>query len=204
MNTHVMIDAVIGLPGKLFYNTDIPTVILILKKNKKTDDVLFVDASEEYDKDKSHNSLSSLHIAKILKTVNERRELKRYSHIATYDELKENDFNLNIPRYVDTYIPPVYDSLEKITSDLRSIDAEIIQTEREFAEMLKDLVGNTPDTDRSIKAFADYFSKRVDAKELRVEAIETVITEVIEVEEPKQERKRVAKEHEKQLSLFDD
>ena len=97
------IDTVIGLPANLFYSTGIPVCILILKKCKKPDDVLFINASEHFDKGKRQNSLSDEHIEKIVETYQQRPEsIARYARRVRMDEIQTNDFNLNISRYVST------------------------------------------------------------------------------------------------------
>jgi len=97
------IDAVIGLPGGIFYNTPIPTVVLILKKNRTTRDVLFIDASEQFEKQKAQNVMKSEHIEAIFDAYTNRQDVDKFAHVASFDEIKDNDFNLNIPRYVDTF-----------------------------------------------------------------------------------------------------
>ena len=96
------IDAVIGLPANLFYNTSIPTTIVVLKKDKQDRDVLFIDASKNFKKVKTQNELRDEDVEKILTTYKERKDIDKYAHLASFDEIKENEFNLNIPRYVDT------------------------------------------------------------------------------------------------------
>ena len=98
------IDAVIGLPANIFYGTSIPTCILVIKKCRKEDDnILFIDASKDFEKLKNKNSLSDEQIDKIVQTFQERKEIKKYSHCATLQEVMANDFNLNIPRYRDVF-----------------------------------------------------------------------------------------------------
>lgn len=94
--------AVIGLPPNLFFNTTIPTCILILRKDKTDRSILFIDASKDFVKQKTRNYLSEDCIEKIFRTYVERKDIEKYAHLASYDEIVENDFNLNIPRYVDT------------------------------------------------------------------------------------------------------
>ncbi|WP_281680670.1 type I restriction-modification system subunit M [Lactobacillus gallinarum] len=139
------IDAVIGLPANLFYNTSIPTVILVLKKNKENRDVMFIDASKGFEKKKNQNELRKEDIQKILDTYEKREDVERYAHLAKYDEIKENDFNLNIPRYVDTFVsePPV--DLKKVASDLHDTDVEIEKNQKELVGMLKDLTSDDSD-----------------------------------------------------------
>lgn len=112
------IDAVIGLPANLFYSTSIPTVILVLKKDKKDRSVFFIDASKDFEKGKKQNILREEDIQKILDTYEKREDVKRYAHLATFDEIKENDFNLNIPRYVDTFVPEPPVDLKKVAKEL--------------------------------------------------------------------------------------
>ncbi|GBG04727.1 type I restriction-modification system subunit M [Lactobacillus rodentium] len=133
------IDAVIGLPAGLFYSTGIPTVVLVLRKNKTNKDVLFIDASKGFEKGKNQNKLREEDINKILETYKKREDVKRYAHVATMDEIKENDFNLNIPRYVDTFVPEPPVDLKKVAIELKETDAEIEKNQKELVGMLKEL-----------------------------------------------------------------
>lgn len=139
------IDAVIGLPANLFYNTSIPTVILVLKKNKENRDVMFIDASKGFEKKKNQNELREEDIQKILDTYEKREDVERYAHLAKYDEIEENDFNLNIPRYVDTFVPEPPVDLKKVASDLHDTDVEIEKNQRELVGMLKELTSDDSD-----------------------------------------------------------
>ncbi len=129
------LDAVIGLPSNLFYGTSIPTSILVFKKCRKdSDDILFIDASNDFEKSKNQNNLTDEHIEKILDTYQERKELDKYSHKATLEEVKENDFNLNIPRYVNTFeeeesinLDKISDELKNLDKDMKTIDSEILK-----------------------------------------------------------------------------
>lgn len=94
--------AVIGLPANLFFNTGIPTCIVVLKKNNTARDILFIDASKDFVKEKARNYLSDENIEKIFDAIKNRKDVEKYAHLATYEEIVENDYNLNIPRYVDT------------------------------------------------------------------------------------------------------
>ena len=131
------LDTVIGLPANLFYGTSIPTTILVFKKNKKTKDILFIDASKEYDKGKNQNNLSNSHVDKIIQIYTERKDVDKYAHLATLEEIKENDYNLNIPRYVNTFEeePPV--DLEEVCREIKKDNAEIAALEKEIKEQLK-------------------------------------------------------------------
>lgn len=162
-----LLDTVIGLPEKAFYNTDIPTVILILKKNRTNNDILFIDASKEFTKQRSHNVIEHQHIKKILEVYNDRRDKDKFSHVATQSEIKENDFNLNIPRYVDTFEPEPVVPLDEIMKDMQKIDIQIQQNNQELAIMMSELVGSTPQADAEIKRFTSYFTERVNPQEPR-------------------------------------
>lgn len=127
------LDAVIGLPANLFYGTSIPTCVLVFKKcREENDDILFIDASQEFEKVKNQNKLRESDIDKIVNTYINREEIDKYSHRASLEEIKENDFNLNIPRYVDTFeeeepvdLDEVCKELEKISEEMKEVDAEI-------------------------------------------------------------------------------
>ena len=98
-----LLDAVIGLPEKLFYGTGIPAAILIFKKQKSDNKVLFVDASKAFKSGKNQNQLSQANIDKIVETYKQRQSIDKYAYLASLDDIKGNDYNLNIPRYVDTF-----------------------------------------------------------------------------------------------------
>lgn len=134
------LDAVIGLPSNLFYSTGIPTVILVFRKDRKTNDVLFIDASQHFEKDKKQNRLREEDIDLIFETYKNRQDVDKLAHVATLDEIKDNDYNLNIPRYVDTFEeePPI--DLEDVNRQLAEVDEEIARLERELASMLDELV----------------------------------------------------------------
>jgi type I restriction enzyme M protein len=146
------IDAVIGLPANLFYNTSIPTVILVLKKNKENRDVMFIDASKGFEKKKNQNELREEDIQKILDTYEKREDVERYAHLAKYDEIEENDFNLNIPRYVDTFVPEPPVDLKKVASDLHDTDVEIEKNQKELVGMLKELTSDDSDVMEGLDA----------------------------------------------------
>ena len=120
-----LLDAIIGLPGNLFYGTGIPTAILIFKRGRKTTDVMFIDASREFQNNKNQNKLTKTNLDKIVTTYREKKVIDKYSYLATLDEIKENDYNLNIPRYVDTFeeekpvdIPAVQKEIEILEGEL--------------------------------------------------------------------------------------
>lgn len=131
------LDAVIGLPANIFYGTGIPTTILVFKKNRKTRDVLFIDASQEFEKAKNQNKLKPEHIEKIVETYRNREDVEKYAHVASLDEIKENDYNLNIPRYVDTFEEEEEIDLEEVQKQIVQDDKEIAELEQIIADQLK-------------------------------------------------------------------
>ena len=133
------IDAVIGLPANLFYSTSIPTTIVVLKKNKQDRSVMFIDASKEFEKVKNQNQLRETDIMKILGTYKKRQDVDKYAHLASFDEIKENDFNLNIPRYVDTFEPEPEIDLKQVSKDLTEVNTQIKDSEKELVGMLTQL-----------------------------------------------------------------
>ncbi len=134
-----LLDAVIGLPEKLFYGTGIPAALLILKKNKATKDVLFIDASREFKSGKNQNALSEENIAKILETYNTRQDVDKYAYVAKIDEIKENDYNLNIPRYVDTFEEEEEIDMDAVRKERLALKAELSELEAEMAKYLEEL-----------------------------------------------------------------
>ncbi|WP_251213071.1 type I restriction-modification system subunit M [Adlercreutzia murintestinalis] len=131
------LDAVIGLPANIFYGTGIPTTILVFKKNKQTKDVLFIDASREFEKAKNQNRLKPEHIEKIVETYKKRQDVDKYAHVASRDEIKENDYNLNIPRYVDTFEPEEEIDLAEVQKLIEQDEKEIAELEKNIAEQLR-------------------------------------------------------------------
>ncbi|CUR66317.1 type I restriction-modification system subunit M [Achromobacter xylosoxidans] len=133
------IDTVIGLPANLFFSTGIPVCILVLKKCKKPDDVLFINAAEEYGKAKRQNVLQPEHIAKIIDTYQFRKEEQRYSRRVSMEEIEKNDFNLNISRYVNTAEAEGEIDLSKVHAELVALDKEIKTATQRHNEFLEEL-----------------------------------------------------------------
>lgn len=131
------LDTVIGLPPNLFYGTGIPTCILVFKKTRKTKDVLFIDASNDFTKEKNQNVLSEEHIDKIIDCFKNREDVEKYAHVASFEEIKENDYNLNIPRYVDTFEEEEPIDLQAVLRQLEEDNKEIAKLEAEINEQLK-------------------------------------------------------------------
>lgn len=151
------LDTVIGLPEKLFLNTDIPTAVLVLKKQRKRKDILFIDASKEFKKERAYNELEDEHINKILKTYSDRKDVDKFAHVAELSEIEENDYNLNIPRYVDTFVPEPTTPLTEIVAEMKRLDEEQEKNAVELGRMLTELVGTNPEADREIKAMTEYW-----------------------------------------------
>lgn len=131
------LDAVIGLPANIFYGTSIPTTILVFKKNRQTKNILFIDASAEFEKVKNQNRLKPENIEKIVETYKKRQDAEKYAHVATLDEIKANDYNLNIPRYVDTFEQEEEIDLAEVKKLLEQDKQEIAELEATIAAQLK-------------------------------------------------------------------
>jgi len=146
------LDAVIGMPSKLFYSTSIPTTILVFSKHKTTKNIFFIDASQQFEKGKNQNILRDEDIDKIIETYNTREDVDKYAHRAELSEIKENEFNLNIPRYVDTFEeePPV--DVEKLVTDIQSTNDEIKTLQSDLGNMLDDLVGQDAVAQQQLEA----------------------------------------------------
>ena len=133
------IDTVIGMPANLFFGTSIPTTVIILKKNRTTRDVLFIDASKDFLKGKNQNKLSIENIDKVVETYKNREDVEKYARVASFDEIKENDFNLNIPRYVDTFEEQEEIDIVELGKELVALNQQIKEAENDFLAMLDEL-----------------------------------------------------------------
>lgn len=147
------IDTIIGLPSNIFYNTSIPTTIIILKKNRTNKDVFFIDASKEFDKGKNQNTMTDNHIKKILDAYKSRDNSDKFSYLASFDEIIENDYNLNIPRYVDTFEEVPVKPLPELAKQLSDIDQEIAKTNAKLDQLMKQLVGTTKEAQYELDTF---------------------------------------------------
>jgi len=130
---------VIGLPANLFYGTGIPAAVLVFKRNKSDDKVLFIDASREYQNDKNQNRLRQTDIDKIVVTYQARETIDKYAYLASFEEIKENDFNLNIPRYVDTFEEEQEIDINAVQTEIIKLENELVDVKREMAGYLKEL-----------------------------------------------------------------
>jgi len=139
------LDAVIGLPANVFYGTSIPTCILVFKKCREhPNDILFIDASQHFKKAKNQNNLRDQDVEKIIKTYRKRVAEDKYSNVATLDEVKENDYNLNIPRYVDTFEEEEPVDLDVVCKELIDLEKDMKETDKTIAEFCKQLNISTP------------------------------------------------------------
>ena len=134
------IDAIIGLPANIFYGTSIPTCILVMKKCRQSDDnILFIDASKEFEKVKTQNKLRPEHIQKIIETYRTRAEIEKYSHCATLKEIEENDYNLNIPRYVDTFEEEEPIDIKAVMAEIKELESKRTELDAQIEVYLKEL-----------------------------------------------------------------
>lgn len=141
-----LLDAVVGLPANLFTTTGIPVAILVFDRSREEGgtnadrrDVLFIDASREFTPGKTMNLLEDAHVGKILETYRSRAEVEKYSHSASPQEIAENGFNLNIPRYVDTFVPEEAIDLAAVQTDINRIEAELAEVRVQMAGYLREL-----------------------------------------------------------------
>ena len=134
------LDAVIGLPANLFYGTSIPACILVFKKCRvHDDDILFIDASQHFDKVGNQNALSNDHVAKIIETYQARENIDKYAYVAPLSEVAENDYNLNIPRYVDTFEEEEPVDIEAVAAELKALESDMAETDATIAGFCKEL-----------------------------------------------------------------
>ena len=135
-----VLDAVIGLPANIFFGTSIPTVILVFKKNRNNaDNILFIDASNDFEKGKNQNLLRDCDVEKIIETFKNRETIDKYSYVASMSEIKENDYNLNIPRYVDTFEEEEPIDIKEVQDNIKKIDEELAELYKSLEEDLKEL-----------------------------------------------------------------
>lgn len=125
------IDAIIGLPANIFYGTSIPTCVIVVKKNRKLEDnILFIDASNDFEKAKNQNYLRDEDVQKIVDTYRERKDIEKYSKKVSMQEIEENDYNLNIPRYVDTFEEEEEIDLDEVVEKIAKLDEEMKEIDK--------------------------------------------------------------------------
>ena len=134
------LDAVIGLPANIFFGTSIPTCILVFKKCREHEEnIIFIDASKDFEPGKNQNRLRDEDVDKIIETYKNRVEIEKYCHIAPISEIKENEYNLNIPRYVDTFEEEEEIDIKAVQQELKKIDKQIAEVDKELNVYLKEL-----------------------------------------------------------------
>lgn len=157
-----LLDAVIGLPANLFFGTSIPTCVLVFKGREargENKDILFIDASKDFEKAKNKNKLSAQNIDDIVQAYHKREDIEKYAHLASIDEIKENDYNLNIPRYVDTFEEEEVVPLAEVAKELREVQAEIDKSTEDLLGMLGSLTGTTDEAKEELRKFIELMSK---------------------------------------------
>lgn len=152
--------AVIGLPANLFYSTGIPTIIMILKKNRESTvdrDILFIDASHDFEKVKTQNVLRPEHITAIVDMYKERKDVDKKAHLASFEEIEKNEFNLNIPRYVDTSEEEEEVDISSVVASINEIDSEINKLNNEIYAAMQELASDDKELLNQIHLLADLF-----------------------------------------------
>lgn len=134
-----LLDAVIGLPEKLFFGTGIPAAVLVFRKRKADDSVLFIDASREFVAGTNQNALDSIHIEKIVETYQARETVDKYAYRASREEIAENDFNLNIPRFVDTFEEEEEIDLMAVRTERTRLKTDLAELENRMEGYLREL-----------------------------------------------------------------
>lgn len=178
-----LLDAVIGLPSNLFTNTSIPVCILVFKKNRANTDILFIDAQKDFVKHKNKNVMTAEQVEKVIKAYKERADIERYSGNVSVSTILDNDYNLNIPRYIDSFEPEEIPDAVQLAKDLNEINQESRTLGLEIAEMLKKLVCTDPDAqkehDEFVKEFTEFLVSSDSA--CTVEEQEAVIKKIEDV-----------------------
>ncbi|SES05924.1 type I restriction-modification system subunit M [Lachnobacterium bovis] len=151
--------AVIGLPSNMFYNTSIPTCIIVLKKHREGRDVLFIDASNLFEKEKKQNVMKDEHIDKVIELYNNRETVEKQAYLASFEDIKENDFNLNIPRYVDTSEEEEEIDLKSLTVEIKDTNKKIEEGNAQLMQMLSDLTFNSSEAEEAVRGFMNIFEE---------------------------------------------
>lgn len=147
--------AVIGLPSNMFYNTSIPTCIIVLKKHREGRDVLFIDASTLFEKEKKQNVMNEEHIDRVLELYNDRKTVDKFAYLASYEDIKANDFNLNIPRYVDTSEEEEEIDLNELTRSIKATNMAIKEGNEKLISMLENLTFSSTETESAVHNFIE-------------------------------------------------
>lgn len=151
--------AVIGLPSNMFYNTSIPTCIMVLKKHREGRDVLFIDASKQFTKEKKQNIMQPEHIDHVLDLYKNRQTVEKEAYLASFEDIEKNDFNLNIPRYVDTAEEEPEISLKDLTMKIQKTNIAVKNGTRELTEMMRELTFGTIETQEAVEELIRVFEE---------------------------------------------
>lgn len=151
--------AVIGLPSNMFYNTSIPTCIIVLKKHRDGRDVLFIDASKLFEKEKKQNVMKEEHIDRVLELYNDRKTVDKISYLATYEDIKNNDYNLNIPRYVDTSEEEEEIDLKQLSKEISETNNELKSANKSLLDMFGELTFSNSDVKEAVEEFIKVFQE---------------------------------------------
>ncbi|MBR5178976.1 MAG: type I restriction-modification system subunit M [Lachnospiraceae bacterium] len=144
--------AVIGLPANMFYNTSIPTCIIVLKKHREGRDVLFIDASNLYEKEKKQNVMNPEHIDKVVELYRERKTIDKLTYLASFEDIEKNDFNLNIPRYVDTSEEEEEIDIKALTQNMADTDKAIKKANDTLVSMMGEMTFDSKEAEETIGA----------------------------------------------------
>lgn len=174
INKH-LINSVIGLPDKLFLNTSIPVCLLILEQNSPN--IFFIDASKDFEKKSAQNDMNCDQIFRIVNAFKKRQNIEKYAYIATYEEIVSNEYNLNIPRYVDTFEEEPLPDIEKILNELRSIGEEEEKVFANLYRMLSDLTG-TKDDEKQIDKHRKLLKDKQNARLVKVKTTDPMQLEL--------------------------
>lgn len=145
--------AVIGLPANLFYNTSIPTCIVVLKKHRDGRDVLFIDASRKFEKGKKQNTMTDEHIDAVVDLYNKRATVEKEAYLAGFEDIEKNDFNLNIPRYVDNFEKEEEVDINALLNDMKQTDQEMQRVQAELVSLMKELTSSDNDIMESLNSY---------------------------------------------------
>lgn len=151
--------AVIGLPANMFYNTSIPTCIIVLKKHREGRDVLFIDASSQFVKEKKQNVMQDEHIDHVLELYKNRKPVDKEAYLASYEDIKNNDFNLNIPRYVDSTEEEPEVDIKDLTRRMKETERELKESNQSLLDTLKELQGNSSETNEALTEFIQFLEE---------------------------------------------
>ena len=145
--------AVIGLPANLFYNTSIPTCIVVLKKHRDGRDVLFIDASRKFEKGKKQNTMTDEHIDAVVNLYNKRATVEKEAYLASFEDIEKNAFNLNIPRYVDNFEKEEEVDINALLNDMKQTDQEMQRVQAELVSLMKELTSSDNDIMESLNSY---------------------------------------------------